>query len=679
MGAALALEAGAGPLVFRDIAGKSRLEVEDLQPCCVTGVVTYAASWVENSGIVAAVDDLNGCGVWFSGDVNGQVVAKLVGAERLEVGQVVEITGETSRLGFAPGVKADCIAVLGSLSAFPSPEELRLRDFDWGVMDNRRSRISGVLMSATPDSIAGYTRLRLATPDGDFIAHVPDEPERWKDAVDAELTLCGIAMSIFNIRGEFIGLQMEVISSADVKIVKSAPDAFASALVPLSDILPYSAAPHTPHRRRVRGTVTHVSPESLVYLQSEDGALRVRTATHGLSPGDIVEAVGFPRLENGLGLLDSAEVRRISGGERPSTVEVAWRELHAYPINPDGSYKNLDARLVATTARLMAIDGRNLAVEVDGVRVRVVMGEDLPDAIVECASANPTLRLTGVLSILQDAGLPEGRVPSISGWRLDVDGVRDVALLPSKELSHFRMMRNIQYVVVALGGIVAVLAVFLLVRFIRSQNTYRRLDILTQERKRMAGDLHDTIEQNLVAVKMLLSTSVSLSPETPEGVKEAVRAASEMLMSTKAEIRETIFNLRNDELFRRSSPEVIRSLAKRLSGGGLVKVRTMLRGLPESLPKAVFSDVIFIVQEAVTNALKHGRAKTVAIVTDPAVDGFVLRVVNDGAPFDPATALGPETGHFGLSGMAERARRNGIRFSIGVENGKTAVRLEVKT
>ena len=195
----------------------------------------------------------------------------------------------------------------------------------------------------------------------------------------------------------------------------------------------------------------------------------------------------------------------------------------------------------------------------------------------------------------------------------------------------------------------------------------------------MAGDLHDTIEQSLVTAKIMLDTSVALSPDAPDEMKRGVAAVQEILMSAKAEIRERVFNLRDDELFRESAHHILTALARKLSGRGVVRVRAQLRGLPDKLPAPLMSDILFIVQESVTNAIKHGRARNVILAADPAVEGrgFVLRIVNDGSAFDPGMAPGPELGHFGLSGMRERARRAGMRFSITTEKGQMAVRLEV--
>ena len=662
-----------GAMSFADIAGKGRLEVPENEPCCVTGVVTYAAAWLNNSGIVADVDDPNGFGVWVSGDVNGVTVASLEGAQKLVVGQHVEITGTTSRLGFAPGVKAERIRVFGQCdAALPAPQEYRLRDFDWGVLDNRRAAIRGVLMDAQTNSVPGHASLQLATPDGSFMAHVPGDAAEWRRQIDAEIVVSGIAMSIFNIRGEFIGVQMDSISLDDVRIVREAIPAALVPEVPLADILPYAGRVQDAHRRRVRGTVTYAKSGVGVYLQSEAGALRVRTAATGLK-------VGFPRIESRMGLLAFAEVRKIGEGQRLQPIEIHERQLLAYPIKEDGQYENLDARLVRLEGRLLAVDARNIVIGVHDVRIAVTLDEPLSDEILAAADINPTLRLTGVLSMLQNTALPDGHVPSIAGWRLEVAGPDDVEIVRDENWKAFSRRRMVRGFAWCALGAVALLALVFVWRYLRFRTEYRRMDIISNERKRMAADLHDTIEQNLLAAKLMLQTSLSLSPDTPQNVKDAVGAAQEILMSAKAEIRETIFNLRSDELFARRSDEVLKSVAKRISALGVAKVRTSLRGLPPTLPGVMFADIVAIIKESATNAVKHGKAKNIMIVSDPAGErAFTLRIANDGEKFDPAGAPGLAEGHFGITGMRERARRNAIGFSIGVEKGLMTIRLEVK-
>ena len=667
-----------------DVAGRTRDEVKEGVPCSATGVVTFVSHWLGNSGIVAMPDDVNGPGVWFTGELGTNRIATLDGAEGLRVGKTVEIEGRTSHLGFAPGLLARRIRVLGE-SGLPPPPSYRLRDFDWGVMDNVRATVEGVLMNATRvDENKGprsFVRLQLLTSDGSFLAHLDGDDSKWRGLVDARLRLSGVAMSVFNIRGEFMGVQMEVSDEDGVSVVERPPDPSSIAQTPLAGLLPYSRLPPDSHRRKVCGVVTLALDGKMVCLQSGDATLWVKTDSAGLEPGDEVEAVGFPVVEDGMGTLVFAEVEKVGHPGLPKPEKAGWTELDGHPVRSDGAYMNYDGRRVVVEGLVGFVSDEagfsRIELDVEGVRVDVEARCALPAALVECAAFRPRIRATGVLSLVHEGGLPVGRMPSIVERRLYVSSTGDIVVADAAAVSSMRRAKAMKWGVVAAFGACVALALFLLVRFLRYRSDYRRLDILTKERKRMAGDLHDTIEQSLVAAKMLLKTAVSLSPETPDEVRDAVATAQEILMSAKAEIRETIFNLRNDELFGRSPEHVLKSLARRMTARGIVRARTSLHGLPPSLPGARFSDILYIINEAVTNAVKHGRAKNVIFVSDPVERGFALRILNDGEPFDPAAALGPEAGHFGVSGMRERARRSGIAFSIGMEKSFVSVRLEV--
>ncbi|MBO6167556.1 MAG: hypothetical protein J6P13_04300, partial [Kiritimatiellae bacterium] len=158
----------------------------------------------------------------------------------------------------------------------------------------------------------------------------------------------------------------------------------------------------------------------------------------------------------------------------------------------------------------------------------------------------------------------------------------------------------------------------------------------------------------------------------------------------KRQIRDVILNLRSDRLLKESTEALVAQIAGELNARGLVKVRVRLRGIPPTLSAGEKTDLVAIVQQAVTNAVNHGKAKNVAIVSDPAErtgtqaspnpsngkSGFVLRILNDGEPFDAAKALGPESGHFGLANMRERAKRSGMAIEWRREGKWMCVKVE---
>jgi signal transduction histidine kinase len=86
----------------------------------------------------------------------------------------------------------------------------------------------------------------------------------------------------------------------------------------------------------------------------------------------------------------------------------------------------------------------------------------------------------------------------------------------------------------------------------------------------------------------------------------------------------------------------------------------------------VENNLLRIGQEALTNAVKHGRPSRIAVQLRYDLGRFSMRVSDDGRGFD--TACAPPAGHFGLAGMRERAAEIGARLEVTSRvNGGTEV------
>ena len=121
---------------------------------------------------------------------------------------------------------------------------------------------------------------------------------------------------------------------------------------------------------------------------------------------------------------------------------------------------------------------------------------------------------------------------------------------------------------------------------------------------------------------------------------------------------------------------MLHRLAHEETAKGICRVEAKVDGLPPKMDAAYMRDLSLIVREAIGNAVKHGGAKRVAISSD-ATDcgGWLLRIANDGAPFDPESAPGAKDGHFGLEGMRQRARRLGATVSFARRKAGMVVEL----
>ena len=252
---------------------------------------------------------------------------------------------------------------------------------------------------------------------------------------------------------------------------------------------------------------------------------------------------------------------------------------------------------------------------------------------------------------------------------LEVSGVDALDVIEKNAAAPF-----IIAAICVLGAVVLFFAGMSFFLWRRGVRVKRDMEVVAAERRRMAADLHDTIEQHLAGANLIAAGVQSLDGVTPE-VVEAMKALAGLLANAKAEVRSSVMNLRNAGDASVPLSDTIGSMVTSLKKTG-VRARKCLRGLPDTLPEVVAHDLVQIIREATTNAVKHGKAGRVVFTSDPLPDGgFEFKVLNDGAPFEIDSALGPETGHYGLSGMRERALRSRLGIEWGRDGRWTFVRI----
>ncbi|MGD0455180.1 MAG: sensor histidine kinase, partial [Solirubrobacteraceae bacterium] len=190
---------------------------------------------------------------------------------------------------------------------------------------------------------------------------------------------------------------------------------------------------------------------------------------------------------------------------------------------------------------------------------------------------------------------------------------------------------------------------------IASEHSRQRLAAAEGERKHWARELHDETLQSLSALRIGLSTAGRSA--RPEALPEAVGQAVAQLEDAIANLRALITDLRPAALDELGVQAALEGLAERNARHGLevdVSIdlhyeqgREPTRHAPE-----VETAIYRIVQEALTNAHKHGAAKRAVVEVTEQGATVQLSVRDDGAGFDPEAAT--ETGGFGLLGMRER-------------------------
>lgn len=183
------------------------------------------------------------------------------------------------------------------------------------------------------------------------------------------------------------------------------------------------------------------------------------------------------------------------------------------------------------------------------------------------------------------------------------------------------------------------------------------LRALEEERKRIARELHDETSQSLTSVLVNLEAVEKQLPDVPDEVLIRLRLTKEIARRSLDETRRLMFDLRPSVLDDLGLVPALRwFISQRVQPMGL-QVDFQAQGLEERLPDELETALFRIMQEAITNAVKHAKASylKVNIAREP---GRILGVIqDDGIGFHPVHVAGrgeKERG-LGLFGMKERA------------------------
>jgi len=192
----------------------------------------------------------------------------------------------------------------------------------------------------------------------------------------------------------------------------------------------------------------------------------------------------------------------------------------------------------------------------------------------------------------------------------------------------------------------------------------RRLEAAqTEERNRLAREIHDTIAQDLSAMTFQLEAAEALlaGHEETERARRSVSAALDLARKSLEEARRSVLDLRAAPLEGRTLPAALAALAVEMDAGSAPAVAFEATGTPAPLPPAVEVGLYRIAQEALQNALRHASASRIHLRLETSSESVRLTVEDNGMGFaiEDATAS-----RFGLVGMRERARLLGGTFQI---------------
>jgi signal transduction histidine kinase len=194
----------------------------------------------------------------------------------------------------------------------------------------------------------------------------------------------------------------------------------------------------------------------------------------------------------------------------------------------------------------------------------------------------------------------------------------------------------------------------------------RRFNIVLEarvtERTRIARDLHDTLLQSVQGLMLRLQQVEDLLPEgkAKTQLEETLQRADQAI----AEGRRAVYDLRSSTATATDLAQAVRSLGEEFTTENSAAFNLVVEGAARDLNPVIRDELYLITREALQNAFSHARAKHIEAEITYGERTFRLRIRDDGEGIPTQIREEGRPGHYGLSGMRERATQIGGKLDL---------------
>jgi len=191
-----------------------------------------------------------------------------------------------------------------------------------------------------------------------------------------------------------------------------------------------------------------------------------------------------------------------------------------------------------------------------------------------------------------------------------------------------------------------------------------RAEATAAERDRLLGEVHDGLTQRLVSIRVHLDAAerdLAAGDGTGEAAAQ-LRQAGTAARDALAETRLTLLGLASSPLQGQTLDEALRSEAAWAQSIGGLEVRYVCAGTPVAMEESLSLGVFRVAREALTNIVRHARARSVRLGLMYEQAAVTLLVQDDGQGFDPKSEWPGD--RFGLRAVSERARVLGASVDV---------------
>ena len=573
----------------------------------------------------------------------------------------------------------------------PEPKVVALDKISDGREDFNLVRLQGFVSEVETDEInPAWNYLILRKADKMAYVSIPLDDLTHEDLnriVDSEVELTGIVLPHYAGERMFVGPHLELWGRSCIRELQPSPeDPFESPY--FEDVVHASPTELVKmRRRRVEGLVLATWGGDRCLVREDSG----RLMGIELSPDEEcpkvdshVAAVGFPRTDLFRLKLSRALCRTVR--ENASQIRERPEKANAAQILLDGNgRRQLNQKFFGKTIQLRGIV-RNLPTRGEATERINLDSDGFLVPVDLCASPNIAeglaigceLEVSGVCIMEAENWRTDNLFPVLGGFTLVPRDVSDIRVLSRP--SWWTPGR----LLIVIGSLLAALVgVFVWNRMLnrlverRSRQLFREqvahagADLRVGERTRLAVELHDSLSQTLTGVSFQIDAAERARRKDPTRIEKHLAIAKRTLLACREELRNCLWDLRNNALEETDPVEAIRKTVTPHIGEAELSIDFGVQR--ERISDNTFHALLCIFRELSTNAVRHGGAKRVGIRGERAGDRLEFSVTDDGCGFAPEERPGMDEGHFGLMGVAERIEMLGGEMELTSAPGRGTV------
>ena len=572
----------------------------------------------------------------------------------------------------------------------PQPIQISAGQIETGEIDWRRARIRGFVRDVLPSETNKNWIYIVLIADGQTVyVSIPlngTPPQQVTSLIGTDVAIDGFCNPLDGSTRHYQGRIFQCAGIPSVSVIPSSrSDPFsAPSLESIRHLNPSTIA--TLGYRKVSGHVIAVwrGREALIGTKCDEIVHVICDGGATPRPGDFIEVAGFPlsdlfhiTLTHALWRttapwkLSQNDPVELSATSFASRNGWTWEftKLHGRAVRITGTVRNLPDETVRPGTLLLETPEAIVSIDVGDL-------SDPPPSV----RMKSTVEITGTFVLETEIWRPDRIFPQIHGFRIivnDRNGITVIAQPPWWTAG--RLWTALVILLILL------IAIFIWNRtlnrlaerrghqLLREQTKHMKAELKTEERTRLAVELHDSLAQNLTGVSMEIETAQRCGSDNITELMRHLNIADKALKSCRHELRNTLWDLRSQALEERDITAAIRrTLLPHMKGIRLsIRFNVSRRRLADNF----MHELLRIIRELTLNGIRHGKATEIRIAGS--LDGNVLliSVRDNGSGFDPETCPDVTEGHFGLQGIRERLRvlSGQITFSKIQGNGTKAL------